>query len=118
MSSTATHTTTYTVADIRKVVDNFAADFSMIAQATGLYSREGVARVVSDLKIFAEYYYLVDVNLILKDESGQHIRAAVYRVFESAIGWSSERPGNNIWPRMANGSLKVVATFTSSWWNK
>ena len=29
--STATRTATYTVADIRKVVDNFAADFSMMA---------------------------------------------------------------------------------------
>ncbi|SRR6266568_1124169 len=118
MTSTGTHTTTYTVADIRKVVDNFAADFSMIAQATGLYSRENVAWVVSDLKIFAEYRYLINVNLILKDGTGQQVRAAVYRVFESAIGWSSERPGNNIWPRMANGSLTVVATFTSAWWNK
>src|SRR5438552_15393892 len=98
MSLTGTHTTTYTVADIRKVVDNFAADFSMIGQATGLYSRERVAWVVSDLKIFAEYRYLIDVNLILKDAAGRQVRAAVYRVFESAIGWTSERPGNNLWP--------------------
>src|SRR6266511_2858823 len=105
MMFTSTHTTTYTVADIRKVVDNFAADFSMVAQATGLYLREGVARVVADLK------------LILADDRGVTIRAAKYDVSTSAIGWTSDRPGNNIWPRTPAGSLNVIAAFTNEWWD-
>lgn len=118
MSSIGTQTTTYTVADIRKVVENFAADFSMMSQATGLRSRESVAEIVSDLRVFAEYSYLAQVTLILKDEDGIKIRAALYTVSESASGWTCERPGNNLWPRTPDGSLYVLATMTDAWWSK
>jgi hypothetical protein len=118
MSSTGTQTTTYTIADIRKVVDNFAADFSMMAQATGLRSRENVAEVVSDLRVFSENGYLVQVTLFLRDKDDKKLRAAVYKVSESAIGWNSDRPGNNLWPRTTDGSLWVVATLIDAWWQK
>ncbi len=114
----STHTTTYTIADIRKVVDNFAADFSMVAQATGLSARDEVARVVNDLKIFAEYGYITDVKLLLLDASGATIRGARYDVSTSAVGWTSDRPGNNIWPHTPGGKLSVVASFTNAWWDK
>ena len=118
MASTGTQTTTFTVADIRKVVDRFAADFSMMAQATGLHSRTSVENTVSDLKILAENRYLIAVKLILKDSNGTQIRAAVYNVSEAAAGWKSDRPGNNLWPNTPNGTLKVVATLTTEWWKK
>lgn len=118
MSSTGTQTTTFTVADIRKVVENFAADFSMMSQSTGLRSRENIAKVVYDLRMFAEYGYLISVDLILKDKDRNKIRAAVYKVSQSASGWVSEEPGNSLWPRTPGGSLSVMATLTSEWWNK
>jgi hypothetical protein len=118
MTATATQTTTFTVADIRKVVENFAADFSMMAQATGLWSRESVAEVVYDLRVFAEYGYLVSVSVILRDAGGNKIRAAVYSVSEAASSWKSEQPGNNLWPKTVGGSLNVIADMTSAWWNK
>ena len=117
MSLTATRTNTYTVADIRKVVDNFAADFSMMAQATGLRTRESVAATVSDLKILAEKGFLIDVSLYLFDKEGNKIRATQYKVSDSASGWQSERPGNNLWPRTEGGSLKVLGNVSSAWWN-
>lgn len=118
MTSSGTQTTTYSVVDVRKVVGCFAADFSMKAQATGLRSRESVAEVVSDLKVFAENGYLSDVQLILKDAEGTEIRGTVYTVSEIAVGWSSDRPGNNLWPRTPGGTLKVIATMNQSWWDK
>ncbi len=118
MSSTGTQSKTFTSADIKKVVDNFAADFSMMAQATGLRSRESVAETVSDLKTLAALGYLIDVKLILKDANGKQIRASVYKVSEAAVGWVSERPGGNLWPRTPGGSLKVIATLSSAWWGK
>jgi hypothetical protein len=118
MSTSGTQTTTYSVVDVRKVVDCFAADFSMKAQATGLRTRESVAGVVSDLKIFAENGYLSDVQLILKDDKGTEIRGTVYTVSDNAVGWSSDRPGNNLWPRTPGGTLKVIATMNQSWWDK
>jgi len=118
MSATGTTTTTYTVADIRKVVDQFAADYSMQGQATGLRTRETVAENVADLKVFAEHGYLIDVNLILEDSSGNPIRGAIYKVAESATGWTSDRPGNNLWPRTPDGVLRLVATLNAAWWAK
>lgn len=118
MSSIGTQTATFTNADIRKVVENFAADFSMMSQATGLRTRESVSGVVYDLRVFAEFGYLVSVTLILRDKDRNKIRAAVYKVSESATGWVSEQPGNNLWPRTPGGSLFVLATMTDAWWNK
>lgn len=118
MNSTGTQTTTYTVADIRKVVNNFAADFSMLSQATGLWSRESVAQTISDLKIFAEYGYLVSVTLSLEDKDRNKLRVVVYKVADSAVGWTSERPGNNLWPRTPDGSLFVLGTLSDAWWQK
>lgn len=118
MSSIGTQTATFTNVDIRRVVENFAADFSMMSQSTGLHTRERVAEVAYDLRVFAEYEFLVSVALILKDKDRIKIRAAVYEVSESASGWVSEQPGNNLWPRTPGGSLLVLATMTDSWWNK
>ena len=118
MSSTATASITYTVADIRKVVENFAADFSMMAVSTGLRSRENVANTVSDLQRFAEDGYLLDVTLILKDAAGNKVRAASYKVSDSASGWNSDRPGNSLWPQTPGGILWVLANLSSQWWSK
>lgn len=118
MSSIGTRTETFTSVDIRKVVENFAADFSMMSQATGLRTRESVANVVYDLRVFAEYGYLVSVTLILRDKDRTKLRAAVYEVSESATGWVSQQPGDNLWPRTPSGSLYVLATMNSDWWNK
>jgi hypothetical protein len=118
MISTGTITTTYTVADIRRVVDQFAADYSMQGQATGLRTRETIAANVFDLKKFAEHGYLIAVNLILEDKYGNPLRGARYNVSESATGWTSDRPGNNLWPQTPDGVLTLVATLNNAWWNK
>ena len=117
MSTTGTQTQTYTVVDIRKVLDHFAADFTMISQATGLWSAASVATTVSDLKEFAEAGYLNKINLILKNNAGIVLKAAVYEVASSAVGWTSERPGNNLWPRIPDGSLKIIADLNRKWWD-
>ena len=57
-----------------------------------------MAETVADLKVFAEKGYLLHVSLVLKDKDGNQIRGAVYKVADSATGWTSERPGNNLWP--------------------
>ena len=118
MSTTGTRTTTYTTADIRKVVENFAADLSMIGQATGLRSRENIRGVVADLNVFADHKYLVEVTLLLKDASGNKIQGAIYKVSEAAAGWKSEAPGNNLWPATPGGSLVIIATMTAAWFAK
>ena len=73
---------------------------------------------VGPSSVFAENGLLVEVKLILKDKDGRKIRAAVYNISESAMGWVSERPGNDLWPRTPDGSLTVVAVLTATWWKK
>ena len=118
MNSSGTQTQTFTIADIRKVVENFAADLSMMAQFTGIHSREYVLKTVFDLNFFAECRYLLQVMVMLKDKHGNKINAAIYKTSESAIGWTCERPGNNRWPRTPDGALLVIATMTKAWNDK
>lgn len=117
MTVTVTRTNTFTVVDVRKVIDNFAADYVMIGQSTGLRSRTIVDRDVADLKVFAESKYLIVLCVLLKDANGVEIRGARFQVSESATGWQTQRPGNNLWPKTPGGSLSIVATLSAAWWN-
>jgi hypothetical protein len=118
MSSTGTKTTTFTKADIRKVVESFAADYGMIADITGLRLREKVEHDVSDLNKFAEDGYLVRVTLYLLDKDGNPLNVAIYKVSENAVGWQTGMPGNNVWTAPAGSSLQLIATMTDAWFNK
>lgn len=116
MSSYAdTYSTTYTTADIGKVVDCFAADFDMVAQSTGLRTRESARAVANDVKTIAQHGYLAEVNLCLQDAYGRILRAAKYEVSADAALWTAQRPGNNLWPRTPGGGLVVLVTYSSEW---
>ena len=112
---TGTRTNTFTVTDVRRVVASFGGDFWMIAQTTGLWESQDVRDTVSDLTAFAEAGYLEEVDLILWDAAGNKLRAAKYTVSTSAVGWNNDRPGSNLWPRIAGGQLQVVATVSNEW---
>jgi len=107
MSTVGTHTTTFTVADIRKVAECFAAVYSMISQSTGLNSA-GLDHTIHDVKLFAELKLLEKVHIILKNSSGEQIRATTFTVSEDAGSWGNERPGDGLWPRTPDGSLIVT----------
>lgn len=118
MTSTSTRTTTYTVADIRKVVENFAADYSMIAQSTELRTRDQVAATVHDLTTFANNGYLISVTVFLLDKNGNKLEVVAYNVSESASGWKTGDPGNALWPKIEGSYLRIIATLSDAWWNK
>lgn len=117
MSSIGTDSSTFTTADIGKVFDCFAADYDMVAQSTGLQTRDYAKRVAEDVKAMARNGYLTEVNICLKDIYGEIIRAAKYEVSTDASLWTSQRPGNNIWPRTPNGRLVIVTSYSSKWRN-
>jgi hypothetical protein len=117
VTTSGTYTGTYTVVDIRRVGDCFAADYDMVAQATGLASQGLVTDTVHDVKLLAEMGYLAGVDIVLQDRYGRVIRAAKYTVSTDASLWATQRPGNNLWPRIADGSLVVVVSYTDKWWN-
>lgn len=114
--STHSATWTYTTADVAKVVDRFAADLHMVSQATGLKSWSEIERITEDVKLMAQKAYLDRVDIVLRAAAGETIRAAEYRVSTDASGWSSDRPGNNLWPKTPSGDLSVVIFRTNTWW--
>ena len=115
MSDTETLTQTYTIADIGKVIDCFAADLDMTAQSTGLLTKERVTRYASDVKLMAQLGYLQEVNIVLKDSAGADIRAAKYEVATDAASLTASRPGNNLWPALPSGELTVIVRYSPKW---
>jgi hypothetical protein len=97
------------------VIDCFAADYDMIAQSTGLHTQETVTNLTEDVKAFAEYGYMNAVDIVLDDASGKRVCAAKYKVSTEASLWRSDRPGNNLWPRISGGSLSIVISPSQSW---
>ncbi len=117
MTMSYTRTVTYTVTDVRRVLASFAADYAMIAQATGTHSASTVASTTGDLVLFAEAGYLLAADIVLRDGEGTTRRAAKYTVSTAVPGWTSREPGNNLWPRLLGARLTVIATLADAWWD-
>ena len=105
MSYSESLTQTYTIADIGKVIDCFAADLDMTSQSTGLLNRDLVKQYAADVKAKAQKGYLLEANIVLRDSSGKVIRAAKYEVNTEAGSLVASRPGNNRWPPRREASL-------------
>jgi hypothetical protein len=118
MSETYTEssTRTFTIADVGKVLDCFAADLDGMGQSTGLRTRENTKAVAADVKVMAQQGYLAEVNLYLNDAQGKTIRAAKYVVSTNGASLTASRPGNYLWPRTPGGQLNVHVTFSQTWW--
>lgn len=116
MVMTTTRTTTFTITDVRRVLASFAADYSMIAQATATHSNVQVKRTVADLTIFAGHDMLLVVEIVLVDAKDVPVRVAQYTVSTTASGWSNQEPGNNLWPKVPGTLLRVIATLSNAWW--
>jgi hypothetical protein len=115
MSYSETLTRTYTIADVGKVIDCFAADLDMTSQSTGLLTRDLVKQYASDVKAKAQKGYLLQANIVLKDAAGNVIRAAKYEVSTDAASLTASRPGNNRWPATPDGELTVVLRNSQKW---
>lgn len=116
MVMTTTRSTTYTITDVRRVLASFAADYSMVAQATATHTLAHVERTVADLTIFAGQEMLLAVEIVLLDTKDVAVRAARYMVSTTASGWTNGEPGNNLWPKTPGTRLQVIATLSSAWW--
>ena len=114
-TGTGTYEATFTVADIKKVVDRFAADYAMIGEATGLRNREIVQKNVADIKIYAEAGYLHQIDITLFDAAGKELQAVQYKISDAAVGWTNEQPGNNMWPATPRGRLRIILIMNKKW---
>jgi hypothetical protein len=114
-TGTVTVSSTYSTVDVGKVVDQFTADFHMLGASTGLASEQRARDVGHDVKLMAKRGYIDRVDIVLLNVAGKEIRAAKYSVSTDAGLWTTDRPGNNLWPRQVGGSLRVVVSYTSEW---
>ena len=116
-TSSYTATYTYTVADIKKVLGSFAADFAMMVMSAGVtdaWPRDRVASCVEDLFDFARHGYISKIDVSLWDGEIER-RAARYTVSTSAYGWNNDRTGGCIWPSSADAMIELVVTWSAAW---
>ena len=111
MSQTATHTATYTEADVEIVVRRVKTDLRMIADSTGGWTRDEVEDYAHDIEELAKREYLkwVDVTLFI---GNTEVQAARYTVDTESGRLESDRPGGTLWPRQRNGRLRIVLCRT------
>ena len=114
MTGTTTATSTYTALDVEKVVRRVAADLKMIADSTGGWDATTTANYVHDVEELAKAGYLkhVDVSLFSNDVE---TKATRFVVNTDASGLANQRPGDAMWPRVANPRLRIVLTYNTSY---
>lgn len=114
MSVTTTVSTTYTNADVQKVMRRAQADLVMIADSTGGWSPKETADYVNDIEELAKAGYLkyVDVTLL---SGGSEVCATRFGVNTSAGALTSSRPGGVLWPRVDSPFLRIVLYYNSSY---
>lgn len=114
MTATRTASATYTQADVGKVMRRVGADLSMIADSTGAWMPAETANYVHDVEELANRGYLdhVDVTLL---SGGVEIKAARFVIDENASGLANQRPGDALWPRLPNPTLRIVLSYDRSY---
>jgi len=113
MSSSFTYSGSYTVVDVRKVMDMVHADARMVAQATGLRTQAYVDRVMGDVQTFAESGYLEKIEIRLV-AGGKNVKVWSYDVNEKVSGLSSDRPGGNLSSVNAN-RMSFTLYYSDKW---
>ena len=106
-----TKTRTYTKTDIRQVWECFSADLLMLATRTQALDKEVVKPICHDIHLMAENRCLAEVHIQLFDCLHQRVKAHKYTISEN-ISRANQRPGANSWPRLPDGSLSVIVSYS------
>lgn len=114
-SNTSTYSSTYTQADVEKVMLNIKADLIMIAESSKALPRANAENYAHDIEMAAKNGYLTGVDVTLLDKYGTEIKAVKYffKTGEDATGTS--RPGGVRWPETPNGNIRVLLHTTDLW---
>lgn len=94
--STYSSTSTYTVADVEKVMRSVKADLIMIAGATKAMTEDDASNYAHDIEVLAKKNYLDFADVTLMNGSSE-IRAIKYE-FQTEGASGAERPGGVLWP--------------------
>ena len=94
--STYTSTSTYTVADVEKVMRSVKADLIMIASSTKAMTENNAAEYAHDIEALAKKNYLKFADVTLMDGFSE-VRAIKYE-FQTEGATGTARPGGVLWP--------------------
>lgn len=114
MTTSKTMSSTYTREDVLKVVRRIKATLMMIAESTGGWTEDQTADYVHDIGELATAGYLKSIDLSLLD-SGTEVRATVFTMNAAAGTMTDQRPGDGLWPIVANPFLRVVLRYNASY---
>lgn len=113
--STYSSTSTYTVADIEKVMRSVKADLIIIATTTKAMTETDAANYANDIEVLAKKNHLEYADVTLMDGSSE-VRAIKYE-FQTEGATGSERPGGVTWPLIPKdqgGSIRIHLRYTAS----
>lgn len=114
-SYSSTETTTYTVADVEKVVSSIKADLMMIAGSTKAMTEDVAKNYAYDIELLAKKNYLNKVDVTLMSAAEKEIVAVKYQ-FQNEGASGTRRPGGVLWPATPDGKIRIVLSPTDSYW--
>lgn len=94
--STYSSTSTYTVADVEKVMRSVKADLIMIAGATKAITEGDAANYAHDIEVLTKNNHLKSADVTLMSGTSE-VRAIRYE-FQTEGATGTERPGGVLWP--------------------
>lgn len=113
--SSYSSTSTYTFADVEKVIRSVKVDLIIIATTTKAMTEQDAADYAHDIEVLAKNNYLEYVDVTLMNGTSE-VRAIKYE-FQSEGATGSERPGGVTWPLIPEnqgGSIRVHLRCTAS----
>ena len=108
---TFTQTETYTKTDIRRVYENFAADLKMLTVRTQARIPNDASEYAHDICLMTQEDCLAEVHIQLRDCQGNLVKVHQYSVKKDMLA-DSQRPGENRWPRLPDGTLEVLVKLS------
>lgn len=119
MSTThsSTYSSTYTVADVEKVVRSIKADLVMIAGSTKAMTEDKARNYAHDIDLLAKNNYLSKVDVTLISSYGSEVRAIQYN-FQTENASGTERPGGVMWPHTPDGRVRIILSYTDKYRNE
>jgi hypothetical protein len=115
MSTSYTSSSSYTVADIEKVVNRFSTDLLMIADSTKAIPQEKARTYARDVERLVKKGYLNSVDVTLLDFFGTEVRAVTYQVNTDADSLTSSRPGGVLWPNTTGGTVRLILHYNDTY---
>jgi len=115
MLSSYTESYTYTVADVRKVMDQVRADMRMAAESSGAMTLARVDSIMGDVTKYAENEYLSRLLIRLLGADGTTLKAAEYEILTDAGMLTASHAGNMMWPRVTGTSIVMLVTTNDAY---